>query len=187
MIMDRPVSPLRRLAVLALGLAIALMVLMPVFAFAAASAPETVAQSVSEPTKITWAWGEAAQAVASAILSVLSMVALYFFRKLPENIIAMIGNARGELIISNAQNWANNAVKDATTGKTLTVDVGNKVLAEMLSYILNNGTPWLIGWLGGPLGIAQKIWSKLPLEANADASALPSVVAQVVADQKKAA
>lgn len=156
-------------------------------AFAAAGAPETVAQSVSESTKVTWAWGEAAQSVASAALTLLSMVAMYFFRRLPENIVAIIGNARVELLLQNAKGWGQNAVKGATDGKTMSVDVGNAVLAEALQYALNNGSAWLLNWAGGPDGIAKKIWARLNLEPEASADKVPEIVATVVEDNKLAA
>ncbi len=151
------------------------------FAFAAAgSAPETVAQSVSENTKITWAWGEAASSVAEAAFYTLGMVVMYFFRRLPQNIIAVFGNARVELLLENARNWGINAVKDATKDKTMSVNVGNAVLAQALQYGLSNANPWLLNWAGGPEGLAKKIWSRLPLDSAADAASVPVITAQAV-------
>lgn len=155
-------------------------------AMAAAGAPETVAQSISENTKVTWAWGEAAQSVASALLTVMSMVAMYFFRRLPENIVAIIGNARVETLLQNAKGYGLNAVKDATDGKTLSVDVGNKVLAEALQYALTNGSSWLLNWGGGPEGIARKLWARLNLEPAASADAVPKITAEAVEAAKAA-
>jgi hypothetical protein len=150
-------------------------------AHAATGAPETVAQSVSENTKVTWAWGEAAQSVAAGILYLFSMVAMWLFRKLPENIVGIIGNARVELLLANAKNWGLNAVKGATDGKTMSVDVGNQVLAEALTYALSNGSGWLLNWGGGPEGIAKKLWARLNLDPAADAAAVPVITASAVA------
>lgn len=165
-------------------IALALMVVMlPELALAAASAPETVAQSVSENTKVTWAWGEAASTIASALLTLISSVAMYYFRKLPENIVALIGNARVETLLQNAKAYAINAVKDASGDKALSVDVGNKVLAEALQYALDNGSSWLLNWGGGADGIAKKIWARLNLEPEASSAAVPDIVAVAVAQK----
>lgn len=181
MILEQPSSRLRRMAVAVLAVALAMVMLMPVFAFAAASAPETVAQSVSEATKVTWAWGEAAQSVAGFVMSLLVLVGGYLFRKLPENIVGLIGNARVELLLTNAENWGINAVKDATKDKSMTVDVGNAVLAQALSYALNNGSSWLLNWAGGPDGLAQKLWARLNLDPKATSDAVPGIIAAAVA------
>lgn len=178
-------------AVVAVCLAVAYVVafdpmVLQTVAMAAAGAPETVAQSVSENTKVTWAWGEAAQSVASALFTVMSMVAMYFFRRLPENIVAIIGNARVETLLQNAKGYGMNAVKDATDGKSMSVDVGNKVLAEALQYALTNGSSWLLNWGGGADGIAQKIWARLNLEPAASADAVPKITAAAVEAAKAA-
>lgn len=170
----------RTVALVAFGL-LAATLLAPDLLLAATGAPETVAQSVSENTKVTWAWGEAANTIASAAFTLISSIALYYFRQLPQNVIAIIGNARVETLLQNAKLYGLNAVKDATADKTLSVDVGNKVLAEALQYALTNGSSWLLNWGGGADGIAKKLWARLNLDPSADASAVPAITAAAVA------
>jgi hypothetical protein len=157
-------------------------------AFAAdGSAPETVAQATGESNKIVWAWGTTVQQWAGAIFWSIGAALLFLFNRLPANIVALIGNARVLTAINYAIPYAMNAVRGAVAGKTLEVDVANKVLAQALQYVLENANTWLVNWAGGPMGIAKKIWSLLPLPAEASDIQIPEIVDQVttaVAAQK---
>jgi hypothetical protein len=132
------------------GLPVLLLALaVPVIAFAAdGSAPETVAQSVSETTKVTWAWGATVSQAGQAIAWLLASVAMVMLRKLPANIVAIFGNARVELLLQNAIGYGLNAVQGAVKDKTLTVEVGNEVLAKALQYAVDNAPGWLQSWAG---------------------------------------
>ena len=154
-------------------------------AFGADSAPETVAQSVSEGAKVTWAWGETVQSSAKALAWILASVAMFLLRQLPANIVAILGNARVELLVNNGINYGINAVSGAVKGKVLELNVGNEVLAKALQYTIDNSPGWLQSWAGGPEGLAKKIWGKLNLGEGASDLILPSAVA--VATAKEAA
>ena len=155
-----------------------------VAAFAAdAAAPETVAQSVSEGTKVTWAWGATVSQAGQAIAWLLASVAMVLLRKLPANIVAIFGNARVELLINNGINYGLNAVAGAVKDKTLSVNVGNEVLAKALQYAVDNSSSWLQDWAGGPEGLAKKIWGRLNLGEGASDAALPAAVATATANQ----
>lgn len=69
--------------------------------------------------------------------------------------------SNGEQIISKGIDYGINAAKGATKDGTLTIPVGNKVLAHAVNYIVENGAPKLIEWLGGPDGVAQKVFARL--------------------------
>lgn len=148
-------------------------------AFAADSAPETVAQATSEANKVVWAWGATVSEIAGAVAWVLMSLAMVALRKLPANLVAIFGNARVELLIDNAINYGLNAVAGAVKDKKLEVDVGNQVLREALQYAIDNAPGWLQSWAGGPEQIAKKIWAKLNLGEGADAAVLPAVVDSV--------
>lgn len=165
--------------VLRVVLAAALFVVAaPVLAFAADTAPETVAQATSDTTKVVWGWGSAAAAVAQAVAYLIGVAAAYALRQLPANIVAIFGNARVELLIQNAIGYGLNAVQGAVKDKTLTVDVGNEVLAKALQYAVDNAPGWLQSWAGGPEGLAKKIWARLNLEPAASDAAVPAAVSQ---------
>ncbi|WP_398480935.1 hypothetical protein [Tardiphaga sp.] len=93
------------LPVLFLALAI------PVLAMAADAAPETIAQSVSESTKVTWAWGATVSQAGQAIAWILASIAMVLLRQLPANIVAIFGNARVELLLNNAIGYGLNAFR----------------------------------------------------------------------------
>lgn len=148
-------------------------------ALAADGAPETVAQATSETNKVVWAWGATLSELAGAVASALFGLALIALRKLPANIVAIFGNARAETLLKNAIDYGVNAVAGAVKDKKLEVDVGNKVLREALQYAVDNAPAWLLSWVGGPDQLAKKIWARLDLHENADASALPAIVSSV--------
>lgn len=113
----------------------------------------------------------------------LAALVTWGLRQLPGNIVAIFGNARVELLINNAIGYGLNAVKDAAKGKTLSVDVGNKVLAEAMQYAVENAPGWLLSWAGGPEGLAKKIFGRLDLDPAADASAIKLVTTTVKAGE----
>ncbi|WP_022722860.1 hypothetical protein [Rhodopseudomonas sp. B29] len=106
------------------------------------------------------------------VASGLAALVAWGFRQLPGNVAAILGNGRVELLLNNAIGYGLNAVAGATKGKTLDVAVGNKVLAEALQYAIDNAPAWLLSWAGGPEGLAKKIWGRLDLAPEADASAV---------------
>lgn len=164
------------------GLPVLLLALaIPVLAMAADAAPETIAQSVSESTKVTWAWGATVSQAGQAIAWILASIAMVLLRQLPANIVAIFGNARVELLLNNAIGYGLNAVQGAVKDKTLSVDVGNEVLAKALQYAVDNAPAWLQSWAGGPEGLAKKIWARLNLGEGASDAALPAAVSTVSA------
>jgi hypothetical protein len=156
---------------------VALAIMIACAHAADASAPETVAAATSEGTKVVWAWGDilskAAATIASLVVAGLAIAA----RQLPAQFAAIFANSRVQTLIDNAVNYGINAVAGAVKGQTLTVDVGNKVLAEALQYAVDNAPAYLLSWAGGTDGLAKKILGKLDLPAEANADAVPGTVA----------
>jgi hypothetical protein len=171
---------MKRFVLAALAAAL-FVVAAPVLAMAADAAPETVAQAVSESTKVTWAWGATVSQAGQAIAWILASFAMVLPRKLPANIVAIFGNARVELLLNNAISYGLNAVQGAVKDKTLSVDVGNEVLAKALQYAVDNAPGWLQTWAGGPEWLAKKIWGRLNLGEGASDAAIPAAVAVVAA------
>ncbi|NPU63397.1 hypothetical protein HL667_00105 [Bradyrhizobium sp. 83012] len=119
------------------------------------------------------------------ILAGLASLVTWGLRQLPANVVALFGNARVELLINNGIGYGLNAVKDAAKGKTLSVDVGNKVLAEAMQYAIENAPGWLLSWAGGPEGLAKKIFGRLDLAPDADATMI-NLATQLVKPSGKA-
>lgn len=155
------------------------VLLVSTAAFAADTAPETVAQAQSEATKVVWGWGAAATAAAQFVAYMVGLGLAYAMRQLPANILAIFGNMRVELLLQNAINYGLNAVEGAVKGKTLEVNVGNEVLAKALQYAVDNAPVWLQSWAGGPEGLAKKIWGRLNLKDEASDAAIPAAVETV--------
>jgi hypothetical protein len=91
---------------------------------------------------------------------------------LPAPVRLVVSAVFGEQLIRNARDYALNAIEGAAKGRTLTVDVGNQVLAQAVEYAVKEGAPWLVRWLGGPEGIRLKLFRLLDLEEQASAEQL---------------
>lgn len=94
---------------------------------------------------------------------------------LPAPVRLVVSAVFGEQLLRNARDYALNAIEGAAKGKTLTVDVGNQVLAQAVDYAVREGAPWLVRWLGGPEGIRLKIFRLLDLDEQASAEQLGAV------------
>jgi hypothetical protein len=153
--------PKRFLGFALLCAAVTLVLFHPLVAFAATTI------TTSQPTTVTVGWGDyvvqAAQTL--ALLAFAALMALA--RNLPAQIYNVLVTARAEQLLGKAIGWGLNAVDGAVQGKTLTVDVGRSVTAQAVQYVVSHGSGWLVTWLGGPVGVAQKIWARLPLEDGA--------------------
>jgi hypothetical protein len=71
---------MKRFVLAALAAAL-FVVAAPVLAMAADAAPETVAQAVSESTKVTWAWGATVSQAGQAIAWILASFAMVLLSK----------------------------------------------------------------------------------------------------------
>jgi hypothetical protein len=148
------------------------------FAADSGAAPETVAQATSETTKVTWAYGSVVQQWASAIGTLIFAAVMFALRQLPAQVYAVIVSMRADQLLQKAIDYGINAVQGAIKGKTLEVNVGNKVLAEAVQYVLDNAPAWLQAWMGGPEQIVKKIFARLNLVPEASAPDTSIVLAQ---------
>lgn len=148
-----------------------------VAAFAADTAPETVAQATSETTKVTWAYGAVIQQWAQAIGALVFAGVAFMLRQLPAQIYAILVSVRADQLLQKAIAYAINMVQGATKDKALTFDVHNEVLRKALQYVLDNAPVWLQTWMGGPEQIAAKIVARLNIEANTPAPDINAAVA----------
>ena len=137
----------------------------------------TRAALAADGSTVSIPWGQWVSDWVPFIASGLAALVAWGLRQLPANIVAILGNGRVELLLNNAVNYGLNAVAGAAKGKTLDVNVGNQVLSEALNYAIANAPGWLTTWAGGPEGLAKKIWGRLDLVEQADASAVKLVTA----------
>lgn len=150
-------------------------------AAAADAAPETVAQATGETTKVVWAYGASIQQWASAIGTAIFAAVMFALRQLPAQVYAVIVSARVDQLLQKAIDYGVNAVEGATKDKSLTVDLGNKVLAQAVQYVLDNAPGWLQAWMGGPDQIVKKIFARLNLDVDASAPDTSAVLSQTSA------
>lgn len=140
----------------------ALLVLLQIPASFAADAVAAAGDGTITVPIGSWV-GESAGIVAT----VLAAVVAWGLRFLPASILQILRTAQAEQLLDKAINYGVNAVADATRDKTLSVNVGNAVVAQALQYAIDHGPGWMIGWLGGEAAIRQKIIARLNLEAAA--------------------
>jgi hypothetical protein len=114
----------------------------------------------------------------------LAVVIAWALRQLPANIVAVIKTAQVEQVLQRGIDYALNAVAGATKDKVLDADVGNKVIAEALRYVVSLGPKWLIGFLGGEEGIKARIIARLELQPEVAVSAASQLITAAPAPKK---
>lgn len=161
--------------------AAALSLVFACLAFAAAPAladAAVVAATTAVPpntsTTVSIPFGDWINAIAPTIIeiagAVLAVILAWAARLLPASLQSFINSqtiAQAEQLLEKAVDYGINAVAGASVGKTLSVDVGNQVIAQALNYVITHGPAWLINWLGGVEAIKQKIIARLPLDEGA--------------------
>lgn len=105
---------------------------------------------------------------ASAYLGeALAALALLMLRRLPSQLVALLQTLRVEQLLEKAIQYGVNSVAGASTGRVMTITVGNKVLAEAMRYAADRAPASIIRWIGGPERLAEMIWARLELDSVA--------------------
>jgi len=136
----------------------------------------TAALAADSSTSVTIPWGDWVSQAAGFLASIAATVIAWAVRKLPARYSALMQMTQAEQLLEKAVGYGLNAVAGASKGKTLSIDVGNAVVQQAATYVIANGPAWLISWLGGEAGIAQKIVARLTLEEAATVVATGSGV-----------
>lgn len=139
----------------------AFAVLAPVLAFAQTVAEKTPDTTIEIPV------GEWISAAGGAIGPLIVIVVGYLIRHLPVQFAAVLTTMRVDQLLEKAIGYGLNATAGAMKGKPLTVDVGSEVLENALQYVVDNGPKMLIKWMGGEVGIREKIIARLDLDETA--------------------
>ena len=136
-----------------------------VFALVAPALAQTAVAAAD--TAVTIPYGDWINSIGTLILEIVPVALLWLVRKLPASIGQIISTMQVDQLLTKAIGYAINAVEGATAGRTLSVNVGNAVLAQALNYVTTHAPQWLINWMGGLDAIAQKIIARLNLDAAA--------------------
>lgn len=140
------------------------------YAYAAAPEAAFLLAAVSpvnlgDPLSIPY--GDLLSTALDYIGTVLLAVVVWAFRFLPAQLYALAMTMRVDQLLTRAIVFGVNNVKSATRDKVLTVEVSNAVLREALSYALLHGGSLMKSFMGKPEEIAEKIWARLPVDAEA--------------------
>ncbi len=99
----------------------------------------------------------------------LTGVAIFALRMLPAPIYRFLMMVRAEQLIARAVDFGVQSVAGAARGRTLTVDLGNEVLASATRYAVDAADD-LVQWLGGAEEVRWKILARLDVEPDAVAA-----------------
>ncbi len=81
-------------------------------------------------------------------------------------------------LVERAIAFGLSTVAGAAAGKSLSVPVGNAVLANALNYAVAHAPGWFLKWVGGEQAIRDHIIALLPMDEDASlAKATPTAVA----------
>lgn len=106
----------------------------------------------------------------AALIGSLALAAFaWFLRLIPKAVADALRVAQVEQIIQRGVDYGIGAVAGAAKDKSLSVDVGSKVLAEALNYIVQQAPAWFLKFVGGPEALRQMILARLNLTSTADA------------------
>lgn len=159
-----------------LGIITAMVLLSPL--------PALAADTVTDTTSVTVPWGAWLSQLAPSILDVtlaaVSAIIAWGLRRLPSSIstvlVPIVRSAQVEQLLSRAVTYGINAVAGAAHDKTLSIDVGNQVVAEALRYALDHGPAWLEAFAGSSDYLAQKIIARLKLVEDAAVSSTGTTI-----------
>lgn len=119
----------------------------------------------------SWLDSVLANAQGIAVAAILGLVTIAS-RKAPAWAATIIKTALTEQMLAHAVAFGINAVRGAVQGKSLSVDVGSRVLAEAFGYVIDKAPAWFLKYVGGAENLKTMILARLQLDADADAATL---------------
>ncbi|AWB21259.1 hypothetical protein DA075_10330 [Methylobacterium currus] len=165
---------IRKLPLAALALACALCLSTPLALSAGpalAQAAATVAQPATDTAVVTIPYGSwltsAAAGIQEIVVSVIMAVIAFACRRLPAAIGAVVRGLLTQQLVERAIAFGMSTVAGAAAGKTLSVPVGNAVLANALNYAVEHAPGWFLKWAGGEQAIRDHIIALLPMDQDA--------------------
>lgn len=142
-----------------------------------------VGPAFAADTAVSVPWGNWVSEILSQLMlaagTIIAFVLAWAVRYVPAALRGYADKqriAQVEQLLERALGWGVGSVKGAVEGKSLSVDVGSKVVAEALQYAVDNGPGWLIGWMGGIDGVREKLLARLPIT---EAATIPEIAAQL--------
>ena len=153
---------------------------------ALAQTTATIAQPATDTAVVTIPYGSwltsAAAGIQEIVISVVMAVIAFACRRLPAAVGTVVKGILTQQLVERAIAFGMSTVAGAAAGKSLSVPVGNAVLANALNYAVEHAPGWFMKWAGGEQAIRDHIIALLPMEQDASlAQATPTAVAATVA------
>lgn len=153
----------------------------------AALAPQADTVVVTDDTSVVLPYGSWLSSVGDLVsnyaLPALMLVVTGFVATLPGYARVLAGTFLTEANMRRAIQFAINQVAGAAAGKTLTVDVGNRVIAVAVQRFIDTVPSWLLGWSGGAEDVRSKVIARLDLDGAASQATVPAKVLKSVGRQ----
>ena len=168
------------------------VLLLAALALACVASPTLAAEVATVgDTAVILPYGQWITAVAQTATEILIPVIVAALgiaaRKLPWLASMWFTEARIDRMVRLAADYALNAVKDAATDKSLSVDVGYTVLKVGLERAIGSSPRWLIDAAGGEKGIAVAVGLVLVAPTNTFGNESFRVIASVISEWKAGA
>lgn len=130
-------------------------------------------------TSVSVPIGDILGTMATYIALALSIAVTWGLRFLPGQWASLAKTAQVDQLLHKAIAYGINSVAGAEQGKTLTIPVGNAVLAQALTYALQHGPELTLQFAGSPVDLAEKIWARLNLAADVSKPDFYGIAAKV--------
>jgi hypothetical protein len=125
--------------------------------------------------------GEMVQFAAPYIGYGLFCLSLWMVRHLPTSAAAYLQAMHVDNLIADAIRYGINAVEGVTLGREIPLPLANPVAVLAVEYALNHAQPWIVGAIGTPERLAQRIWANLNLPASASLPDFSDIAARAQA------
>lgn len=126
-----------------------------------------IAQTViASDSVVSVPWGDILAGILPALQTLIFGGLLWIAATVAPSFYALLRTAQVEQLMSKALDFGFNAVAGAVKGKTLTVDIGNEVLKEIVAYALVHGGEWVKDFAGTTEQLAEKAFARVPWPAD---------------------
>ncbi len=145
--------------VLPAAIAVFFMLILP--ALAQTPIPVTVPDTV-----VTVPYGSWFNVALDYVQVALFGLVMWAMRRIPARLQAILLTMQAEQLLKQAIAFGLNSIAGAAKDKVLTVDVRNKVLKEIVTFVLVHGSKAVVDFMGKPTEIAEKGFARLDVPAE---------------------
>jgi hypothetical protein len=157
------------------------MLLLAALALACVASPAMAAEVATvgdKPVLIPWGDWLVALAVSlrepilTILLPIIAAYIIQAIRKVYPWAALFLSQRRVEMMLEAGVGYGLNAVQGAAKGKALSVNVAVPVVVKGTQYLIDTAPPALIKEVGGPDGLAARMFRKLDLDDHASEAAV---------------